>query len=224
MTDVRWTEVDTYIDDTVLGSDAVLDDVVEASRVAGLPSIAVSPSQGKLLFILAKAISAKRILELGTLGGYSGIWLARALPVSGQLVTIELETRHADVARQNFERAAVAGCVDLRVGSAHEVLAQLEAEDGPPFDLVFIDADKCRYPEYFQRAVRLCRPGALIIADNVVRNGAVVDAASDDPSVRGVRRFIDAVTADERVTGTVIQTVGVKGYDGLAVLLVNGSE
>ena len=224
MTHDRWTEVDAYVDNNLLGADPVLDDVLDASRAAGLPSIAVSPSQGKFLFILAKAIGAKRILELGTLGGYSGIWLARALSPSGQLVTIEVETRHADVARRNFERAGVAECVDLRVGSALEALAQLEDEHGPPFDVVFIDADKGRYSEYFERTLRLCRPGALIIADNIVRNGAVVDAASDDPSVRGVRRFIDAVTANGHVTGTVIQTVGVKGYDGLAVLLVEGRE
>jgi predicted O-methyltransferase YrrM len=220
MTQDRWTAVDAYIDETLLGPDEVLADVLRASADAGLPTIAVSPSQGKFLFILAKAIGASRILELGTLGGYSGVWLARALSRNGQLVTIEVDPRHAEVARRNFDRAGVSDLVDLRVGQALDVLPQLEAKASAPFDLAFIDADKGHYPEYLEWAIRLCRPGALIIADNVVRDGAVIDARSEDPSVRGVRRFMDRLAADRQVTGTVIQTVGVKGYDGLAVLLV----
>jgi predicted O-methyltransferase YrrM len=216
----RWTAVDTFIDESLLGADTVLDGVLKASAAAGLPSIAVSSSQGKFLFIMAKAIGARRILELGTLGGYSGIWLARALPAGGHLVTVEVEPKHAEVARRSFEQAGVAGVVDLRVGRALDVLPQLEAERPAPFDLVFIDADKGHYAEYLDWAVRLCRPGALVIADNVVRDGAVIDATSQDPSVRGVRRFVDRLGADRQVTGTVIQTVGAKGYDGLAVILV----
>jgi predicted O-methyltransferase YrrM len=219
-TNDRWTAVDAYIDEIALGADPVLDDVLEACTAASLPSIAVSPSQGKFLFILAKAIGARRILELGTLGGYSGIWLARAMPPDGHLVTIEADPGHAAVARLNFERANVANVVDLRVGQALDVLRQLEAERSAPFDLAFIDADKGRYPDYLEWAIRLCRPGALIVADNVVRNGAVIDAASEDPSVRGVRRFMDCLGANRQVTGTVLQTVGAKGYDGMAVLLV----
>ena len=220
MTQDRWSAVDAYIDESVLRSDTVLDSVLEASAAAGLPSIAVSPSQGKFLFIMAKAIGATRILELGTLGGYSGVWLARALPPDGRLVTVEVDPKHAEVARRSFERAGVTGVVDLRVGQALDVLPQLDAEPSAPFDLAFIDADKGHYPEYLDWAVRLCRPGALIVADNVIRDGAVIDAASEDPAVRGVRRFMDRLGADRQVTATVIQTVGAKGYDGLAVILV----
>jgi len=219
-----WTAVDGYIDDMAVGPDPVLDDVLNASAAAGLPSIAVSPSQGKFLFLIAKAVGAKRILELGTLGGFSGVWLARALPLEGRLVTVEVNPTHAEVARANFERAGVARVVDLRVGQALDVLAQLEVEGAASFDLVFIDADKVRYPEYLDWAIRLCRPGALILADNVVRDGAVIDATSEDPSVRGVRSFMDRVKENPHVTGTVLQTVGTKGYDGMALLLVGTRE
>ena len=220
MTQDRWTAVDTYIDETLVGHDAVLAAVLHASAAAGLPQIAVSASQGKFLFLMAQAIGARRILELGTLGGYSGIWLARALGSDGQLVTIEVDSRHADVARHSFARAGVADVVDLRVGQALDVLPRLEAEGGAPFDLAFIDADKANYAEYLDWAVRLCRHGALIIADNVVRGGAVVDTTSEDPSVRGARRFMEHLAAMPTVTATAIQTVGVKGYDGLAIILV----
>jgi predicted O-methyltransferase YrrM len=220
MTQDQWTAVDSYIDDSVLGSDTVLDGVLAASVAAGLPPIAISSSQGKFLFIMAKAIGAKRILELGTLGGYSGVCLARALPPDGHLVTVEVDPKHAEVARRSFERAGFAGVIDLRVGHALDVLPQLAAELQTPFDLAFIDADKGHYPEYLEWAVRLCRPGALIVADNVVRDGAVIDAASEDSSVRGVRRFMDRLGADRHLTATVIQTVGTKGYDGFAVVLV----
>jgi predicted O-methyltransferase YrrM len=220
MTDDRWAAVDAYIEKSVLTADAILDGVLAACTAAGLPAIAVSPSQGQFLFLLAKAVAAKRILELGTLGGYSGIWLARALPPDGRLLTIEVESIRAAVARENFERAGVVGLVDLRVGRALDVLANLATERSAPFDFVFIDADKTSYPEYLDWAIRLCRPGAVIVADNVVREGAVVDATSEDPSVRGVRSMMDRLNANRQVTATVIQTVGAKGYDGFAVLLV----
>jgi predicted O-methyltransferase YrrM len=220
MTQERWTAVDRYLDDRLSGPDAVLDAVLDASAAAGLPTIAVSPSQGKLLFVLAKAVGARRILELGTLGGYSGTWLARALPADGLLVTVELDPAHADVARRSFERAGLAGVIDLRVGQALEILPQIGSEGLGPFDVVFIDADKEHYPEYLEWAIRLCRPGSLIVADNVVRKGAVIDADSKDPVVRGTRRFIEALATDGRVTATAIQTVGVKGYDGFAMILV----
>lgn len=216
----KWDAVDTYITDTLLGADAALEAVLQASAAAGLPAIAVSPSQGKLLSILAKAIGAKRILELGTLGGYSAIWLARALPSDGRLVTVEVDARHADVARRNFESAGVSHLIDLEVGAALEVLSQLEARRQTPFDFVFIDADKIRYPQYLDWSLKLTRPGGLIVADNVVRDGAVIDATSEDPAVRGVRRFMERLEANRHVAATVIQTVGVKGYDGFAVILV----
>lgn len=216
----KWTAVDTYINDTLLGGDAAMEAVLQASTAADLPAIAVSPSQGRFLFILAKAIGAKRILELGTLGGYSAVWLARALPSDGRLVTVEFAARHAEVARRNFERAGVSHLIELKLGAALEVLPQLEAERRAPFDFVFIDADKVHYPEYLDWALRLTRPGGLIVADNVVREGAVIDAASEDPSVQAVRRFMDKLEANRQVASTVIQTVGVKGYDGFAIVLV----
>ena len=216
----RWEEVDRYIEHALIGSDAALDAATHDATAAGLPQIAVSPAQGKLLFILARAVGAHRILELGTLGGYSAIWLARALPPGGTLVTIEAEPKHAEVSRRNFERAGVAGSIDLRLGKALEILPQLEAERRGPFDLVFIDADKISYPLYLDWSIKLGRAGTLIIADNVVRDGHVVDAASDDPSVVGVRRMHELIRSDQRVTATAIQTVGVKGYDGFAAILV----
>jgi predicted O-methyltransferase YrrM len=200
----------------------VLDAVLRACTEAGLPAIAVSPSQGKLLFVLAKSIGARRILEIGTLGGYSGIWLARALPPDGRLVTLEVNASHAEVARRNFERTGVARQVDLRVGCALELLPQFAAEASEPFDFVFIDAEKVQYAEYLEWTIRLSRPGALIIADNVVREGAIIDAASTDLAVQGMRRFLDALGQDRRVAATVIQTVGQKGYDGLAAAVVLG--
>jgi predicted O-methyltransferase YrrM len=208
----------------VHASDAVLEGVQAAAAAAGLPAIAVSPSQGKFLHILAKAIGATRILELGTLAGYSAIWLARALPPNGRLVTVELDPAHAAVARASFERAGLAARVDLRVGAALDVLAALEASKTVPFDLVFIDADKGNYPEYLERAIRLCRPGSLIVADNVVRDGEVMNASSADPAVIAVRRFMQLLSNDRRLTATALQTVGVKGYDGFAFALVGDQE
>ena len=224
MTQDRWTAVDAYIDDAVRASDEALEGVLKAGAAAGLPAIAVSPSQGKFLHILAKAIGAKRILELGTLAGYSAIWLARALPPDGRLVTVELDPARAEVARRSFARAGVSGIIDLRVGAALDVLRTLETERAAPFDFVFIDADKGNYPDYFDRAVRLSRPGALIVADNVVRDGEVIDASSTDPAVIGVRRFMERVAGDRSVTATALQTVGVKGYDGFAIVLVGADS
>ncbi len=193
---------------------------MQTSAAAGLPPINISPPQGKLLYLLAKAMGARTILELGTLGGYSAIWLARALPAGGRLVTIELDAANADVARGNFLRAGCAGMVDLRVGPALEILPRIEAERLGPFDFVFIDADKVNYAEYLDWSINLARAGSVIVADNVVRRGAVVDATSTDQAVLGVRRFYAALDSDPRVSATAIQTVGVKGYDGFAVILV----
>lgn len=220
----RWSAVDDFIDGQFVQPDAILDDVLAASSAAGLPSIAVSPSQGKLLCILAKAIGARRILEVGTLGGYSAIWLARALPAGGTLVTIEVEPRHADVARRNFQRAGVASKVDVQVGPALDVLDQISREHAAAFDFTFIDADKVNYPAYLEWAIKLSRPGSLIVGDNVVRDGEIINAESNDPAVQGMRRFLAILSADPRVEATAIQTVGVKGYDGLAIARVIGAR
>jgi predicted O-methyltransferase YrrM len=216
----RWTQVDDYIEDVLLGSDAALENALRASEEAGLPAIQVTPSQGKLLHLLARYGGARSILEIGTLGGYSTIWLARALPPGGRLVTLELDPAYAEVARGNLERAGVAGLVEVRVGRALETLPILAAENAGPFDLLFVDADKPSNPEYFTWALELSRPGSLIVIDNVVREGAVIDEASDDPGVQGVRLMNELLAAEPRVSATAIQTVGSKGYDGFAVALV----
>jgi predicted O-methyltransferase YrrM len=200
--------------------DAVLDQALAASVAAGLPAISVSPAQGKLLHILARLAGARRILELGTLGGYSTIWLARALPADGRLVTVESEPKHAAVALGNIERAGLADRVTIVTGRAADVLRQLTDRGEEPFDLVFVDADKASIPEYFELSFGLTRPGSVIVVDNVVRRGAVIDAVSDDPSVRGVRRFNELLSREPRVSATTIQTVGSKGYDGLTIALV----
>jgi predicted O-methyltransferase YrrM len=216
MTHDLWSTVDRYVADQFIPLDAALDAALKDSDAAGLPAIAVSMAQGKWLHLLARAIGARRILEIGTLGGFSGIWMARALPPDGRLITLEISPAHAEVARRNFARAGVADRTEVKVGPALETLPTLKG----PFDLIFIDADKPGYPEYFPLAVQLSRPGTLIIADNVVRNGAVADAASTDEMVNGIQRFNAVVAADPRVTTTVIQTVGAKGYDGFALTLV----
>ena len=220
----RWTAVDRYIDDLLVRPDEVFDAVQQDAAAARLPAISVSASQGKLLQLLARLINARRILELGTLAGFSGIWMARALPADGRLVTIEVDPAHADVAQRSFDRAGVSARVEIRRGPALQVLPQLAREGAGPFDMIFIDADKGNYASYLDWAIRLARPGALILADNVVRNGAVVDERSDDPSVQGARRFMAALGADRRVTATSLQTVGVKGYDGLAIAIVNATD
>lgn len=220
MTDERWSAVDRYITDLLLPGDPALDAALAASDAAGLPQISVTPNQGKLLHLLARMQGARTILEIGTLGGYSTIWLARALPPSGRLVTLEADPKHAEVARANIARAGLAEIVEVRVGKALDLLPRLAAEGFPPFDLAFVDADKPSNPEYFAWTLRLSRPGSVIIFDNVVRSGAVADAASEDPSVVGVRRLYEALAAEPRVTATAVQTVGSKGYDGLAIAYV----
>ena len=220
MDDPRWAAVDGYFADHLAPQDDALSAALAANARAGLPPHDVSPLQGRLLQVLARAVSARLVLEIGTLGGYSTIWLARALPAGGQVVTLESDPAHAAVARSNLERAGVAGSVELRVGRAIETMPQLAADGRGPFDLIFIDADKPSNPEYFQWALKLSRPGSLIVVDNVVRDGAVLDAASKDASVQGVRRLNALMAAEPRVSATAIQTVGSKGYDGFAVALV----
>ncbi|HEX4146504.1 MAG TPA: O-methyltransferase [Pirellulales bacterium] len=216
-----WTALDDFFMEKVGGSDDVLEAALAASRAAGFPPIAVSPPLGKLLHLLARMIGARKILEIGTLGGYSTIWLARALPADGRLVTLEIDPRHAEVARANIARAGLNGVVDLRLGRALDTLPRLEAEGAGPFDLLFFDADKPSNPDYFRWALKLSRPGSVIVVDNVVRKGAVLDAASTDEDVQGVRRMLDLIAAEPRACATVMQTVGSKGHDGIVVALVN---
>jgi predicted O-methyltransferase YrrM len=211
-----WDAVDTYINAQLVGEDPVLDAALARAAAAGLPPADVAPNQGKLLHLLARLMGARAILELGTLAGYSTIWLARALPPGGRLVTLEAEAAHAEVARANLEAAGVADRVEVRVGAALETLPDLEG----PFDMVFIDADKQRNPEYLEWALRLTRPGSLIVADNVVRDGELANAESDDPRTVGVRRFTELLGAASGVTATAVQTVGSKGWDGFALALV----
>lgn len=220
----RWTAVDRYLEQLLVRPDPVLEHALQASAAAGLPPHAVSPSQGKLLMLLARIAGAMRILELGTLGAYSTIWLARALPDGGRLVTLEMDPRHAEVARANLAHAALDDRVELRVGPALETLPRLAAEGRGPFDLVFLDADKPNNPHYLAWALSLTRRGSLIVADNVVRAGAVVDAQSRDADVQGVRAFHERLAAEPRVSATAIQTVGVKGHDGFAVALVTADR
>jgi predicted O-methyltransferase YrrM len=219
-----WDAVDAYVEDRLLEPDAILEQALADANAAGLPPIAVTPSQGKQLQLLARSIGARRILEIGTLGGYSTIWLARALPPDGLLVTLEREPRYAEVAAANIQRAGLSAIVDLKVGAALQTLPLLAAERPPPFDLVFIDADKAHTPDYFTWAVRLTRPGAWIVADNVIRDGALVDLEVDTPEVLGNRRLHEIIAGDPaiaaRVSATTIQTVGAKGYDGYLLALV----
>ncbi len=219
MTEALWTAVDEYITHMLVPPDPVLDAALEASDAAGLPAIQVTPNQGKLLHLLARLQGARRILEIGTLGGYSTIWLARALPEDGRLITLEADPRHADIARANISRAGLDAMVDLRVGRALETLPQIAAGGGA-FDLTFIDADKQSIPAYFRFARKLSSRGSLIIVDNVVRDGKVIDAASHDPDIQGIRRFNEMLAAEPGVCATAIQTVGAKGHDGFAIVLV----
>jgi len=212
--------VDRYFVDLLALSDPVLDEALRSAEAAGLPSIQVSALQGRFLYLLAQMQNAHRILEIGTLGGYSSIWLARALPPGGRLVTLELEPHHAEVARANLERAQVSDRVEVRVGRAVDSLAQLHAEASPPFDFVFIDADKESYPEYLTWALRLSRPGTVIVADNVIRNGTIVDPHHPDPRVQGIRRFFALLAAEPCLRAAPVQMVGSKGYDGWAIARV----
>jgi predicted O-methyltransferase YrrM len=215
-----WNAVDGYIAEHVLEHDAVLERALQASAEGGLPSIAVSAPQGKLLHLLARMQGARRILELGTLGAYSTIWLARALPRGGQMITIEANPAYAQVAAANLEHAGLRDVVELRVGPALEHLQALSGEKAEPFDLIFIDADKEGTPDYFREALRLSRAGSVIITDNVVRGGAVIERDDDDPRVRGMRAFHELLRGERRVSATTIQTVGSKGHDGFNLALV----
>jgi predicted O-methyltransferase YrrM len=217
----RWNAVDAYIVDRLISSDEALDDVLAANEAAGLPAIDVSPTHGKLLHLIARMIGARRVLEIGTLGGFSTIWFARALPAGGRVVTLEFDPTHAEVARANFARAGVADRIELRLGPALDSLAAIAAEGAEPFDLVFIDADKANNPNYLSWGLKLARPGTVIISDNVVREGGIVDGASRDPDVQGMRRFFDMMSKEPRLSATAIQTVGVKGWDGFSVAIVD---
>jgi predicted O-methyltransferase YrrM len=220
MSQEQWTAVDRYITDLMVRSDPALDWALESSTAAGLPPIHVAPNQGKLLQILARAHGARKILEIGTLGGYSTIWLARALPSGGRLISLEVDPKHAEVARANIARAGLDKVAEVRLGPALDTLPKLQAEGLGPFDLIFIDADKPNNAAYFEWAMKLSRIGSLIVVDNVVRSGGVIDAASDDKNIQGSRRLNEALGAEPRVSATAIQTVGSKGYDGLAIALV----
>jgi predicted O-methyltransferase YrrM len=215
-----WTAVDQYINDQLVPSDPVLDAALDACTAAELPAISVTPSLGKLLQLLARLVGAKNILEIGTLGGYSTIWLARALPAGGRVITLEADAKHAQVACKNIARAGLADVVELREGKALDTLPELAAEGLEAFDLIFIDADKSNNPHYFDWALRLSHKGTLIIVDNVVRDGAVIEADSTDPNIQGVRRLFEILAAEPRVVSTALQTVGSKGYDGFVIALV----
>jgi predicted O-methyltransferase YrrM len=219
MTPATWTAVDDYFSTRLLPPDAVLDGTQRSAADAGLPPISVSAPQGKFLHLLARIAGARRVLEIGTLAGYSTIWLARALPADGRLVTLEFDPAHAAVARANIARAGLDAIVDLRIGAAIDTLPALAAD--PPFDLIFIDADKPSTPDYFRWAIRLSRPGSVIVVDNVVRGGDIIDASGKNQDAEGMRRFFDLLAAEPRVTGTAIQTVGAKGYDGFAIAVVS---
>ena len=222
MSDARWKTVDHYLEHVLLRPDDGLDAALRESASAGLPTIQVSPLQGKLLQLLVASLGARRVLEIGTLGGYSGICMARALPADGRIVTLEADPRHAAIARANFERAKVSAKIDVRVGPALRTLPELAREGGKPFDLVFIDADKPNTAAYFDWAMRLARPSAVVVVDNVVRQGTVSDPSSTDPNVQGMRRFLERIAAEPGVEGTVVQTVGAKGYDGFAIVRLGG--
>lgn len=220
MAEEQWKAVDDYYAALLGASDPVMEKVLAASEAGGLPAIQVSPLQGRMLMLLAQAAGSRRILEIGTLGGYSTIWLARALPRDGRLVTLEAEPHHAEVATANIADAGLADVVEVRQGPANDTLAALVNEGVRPFDFIFIDADKAGYPTYLEWALKLTWPGSLIVADNMVRGGAVVDADSSDEAVRGVRQFNEDVAKNERLAATAIQTVGAKGYDGFVLARV----
>ncbi len=222
MSQEQWSAVDQYITDRLAPRDEDLEAAQKACADAGLPAISVSAAQGKMLSIYATMIGARRILEIGTLGGYSTLWLGWALPLGGSIVTLEADPKHAEVARANIARAGLSDSVEVRVGKALDTLPKLAAENPAPFDLFFIDANKDAIPEYFQWALKLGRKGSLIVVDNVVRGGKILDAGSSDANVQGVRRFYDMLAKETRVSATAIQTVGAKGYDGFALAVVVG--
>ena len=220
MSEDTWNAVDHYISDVLVGHDEALESALRDTASSGLPAINVAPNQGKMLMLFAMMQGAIRILEVGTLAGYSAIWMARGLAPGGRLVTLEADAKHADVARANIARAGLADRVEVRLGKALDTLPALHAEKAGPFDLSFIDADKANIPEYFQWALRMSRKGSLIVVDNVVRDGKVIDGSSEDAAIQGVRRFNTLVAATPGVTATAVQTVGIKGYDGFAMALV----
>jgi predicted O-methyltransferase YrrM len=220
MSEKLWAKVDDYLVEKLIPADPVLTAAHEANVAAGLPAIDVTPCQAKLLHLLARIQGAKRILEIGTLGGYSTIWLARALPEDGRLVTLELEERHAAVAKKNLERAGLSSRVELRLGPAAKSLEALDREGVEAFDFIFIDADKPSNPVYLEGALKLARAGTILVVDNVIREGAVIDAKSRDASVQGTRKLFDLVAANPRLDATALQTVGSKGYDGFVVAIV----
>lgn len=215
-----WNDVEEFIDATLIGCNKLAEMTLAASAAAGLPPIAVSPNQGKFLQILARAVKARRILEVGTLGGYSTVWLAGALPEDGRLITLEADSHHAHTARQNFERAGLDSMVELRFGKAHDTMPEMIAEHIEQFDFIFIDADKKRIPLYFDWAMRMVHSGSVIVVDNVVRKGALADAGSEDEHVIGVRELHERLAKDKRVSATTLQTVGAKGYDGFTIAIV----
>jgi predicted O-methyltransferase YrrM len=220
MTQNVWEAVDKYLDKMLIQQDSALEDSLKAAKAAKLPAIEVSSAEGKLLHLLARILGARNILEIGTLGGYSTIWMARALPEEGRIITLEADPKHAEVARKNFSRAGVENKVELRLGKALDTLPQVAADGLGPFDLVFIDADKSNMAEYFEWSLKLARKGSIIILDNVVREGAVLDAKSKDADIQGIRRFLEMVGKEKRVSGTALQTVSTKSYDGFALVLV----
>jgi predicted O-methyltransferase YrrM len=220
MNDERWDSVDAYTTGLLQPSDPVLEAAIRDSAV--LLNIAVAPAQGQFLHLIARAVNARRILEIGTLGGYSAIWLGRALPEGGSLISLEISEEHAAIARGNIARAGLDSKVEVRVAPALDTLAQLQADHVEPFDLVFIDADKRNTPAYFAAAVELAHVGTLIVVDNVVRQGKLIDLESDDPDAAGMRQLMEQMAAERRITPAVIQTVGVKGWDGFAFALVIG--
>jgi predicted O-methyltransferase YrrM len=220
MTQDLWEAVDKYLDRMLIPHDSSLDDALAAAAAAKLPAIQVSSVQGKLLHLLARIMGARNILEIGTLGGYSTIWMARALPEGGRIITLEADPKHAEVAQKNFAHAGVESKVELRLGKALDTLPKVAADGRGPFDMVFIDANKSNMQEYFEWSLKLARTGSVIIADNVVREGAVLDAASKDADIQGVRRFLEMVGKEKRVSGTALQTVSTKNYDGFALVLV----
>lgn len=219
MSTPEWADVDRYVVDRLVRDDAA-SATLRANAEAGLPSIDVSEAQGKFLHLLARSTGARRVLEIGTLGGFSTLWLARAVGAGGRVVTLEFEPRHAQVARGNLDRAGVGDVVDIRIGAALESLPVLAAEQPEPFDLVFIDADKVNNSNYVRWALRLSRPGAVVVVDNVVRGGRLADEASDDPAVRASRELVELLAAEPRLDATVVQTVGAKGWDGFAFAVV----
>ena len=221
MTSKTWTAVDNYIVSSLFEVDPLLDAVLKANRDQGLPAIDVSAAQGKLLSLLVRIRGAKKVLEVGTLGGYSTIWMARGLPADGKVVTLELDPHPAKVARSNFERAGVSDKIDLRVGPALQSLARLADENAGPFDLIFIDADKPNNPNYLDWAMKLSRSGTVIVCDNVIRDGEVLDKSGRDANVEGARAAFSFIGGDKRLDGTAIQTVGAKGYDGFAIAIVD---